>query len=161
MAALSSVSSAVAATDYVVTSEKVNPVMQPKAVPAVFVDCFNNIACLALAETAAAYAGLPLGSVSGSRVLVSVERTGEEGRYLIILPANYPYCLSTIQMMSVVTAMGDRASVMRASSIKKGVSIYIWTPERNLGEGRSWVEAEYTIIGVRNEIAEAERLAGR
>ncbi|MGO7969855.1 hypothetical protein ACC705_02475 [Rhizobium ruizarguesonis] len=161
VAAMSAVSSQVAATDYAVVSEKVNPVMQPKGVPDIVVDCLNNTACAALAEAAAAYVGVPPDTVSGGAALVSVDRAGEEGRYVIRLPAGYQYCRSTIQTISVVPATGDRASVMGASSIKEGVSVYTWTPKRNLGEGETWIEADYTIIGVREDIADAQRVAGR
>lgn len=148
--------------NFVVVSEKVNPVMQPKNIGDALQDCANSSLCRTMADGVATWIGVPPGTVSGAMAAVPVaSRSGEEGRYSIKLPKGYEYCRSRIKMISVVPADGNRASVMSASAKKDGVDVYTWTPRRGLGEGRSWVEAEYTIIGVKGRMANTYRTSGK
>lgn len=148
--------------DFVVIQQKINPVMQPKNVADALSECARDNLCRGLADAAATYLGVPPGRVSAAlAALPQAQRAGEEGRYMISLPTGYQYCRSRIQTISVVPATGDRASVMGASSRENGVGVYTWTPKQGLGKGRSWVEADYTIYGVRAAIADKERQAGK
>lgn len=151
-----------AASDFVVVFQKVNPVMAPKTPGDELQECARDPVCRTLADSAAAQLGVPPGTVSGVMATVPhANRTGEEGHFTIALPVGYEYCRSKIRTVSVVPATGDRASVMSASSIKNGVVVYTWTPKRGLGQGRSWVEAEYTVYGVRGGLAEQHRNNGK
>lgn len=150
-----------AENDLVVVSQKINPVMQPKNGGDIISDCINNVVCQAAAKAGAAYLGVPSNLVTIAMAAVpTANRKGEEGFYSISLPSGYQYCRSSIRTISVVPATGDRASVMSANSNALGVGIYTWTPRRGFGEGRSWVEADYTVYGVRNDIADKYRISG-
>ena len=120
---------AYAQTDFVATSAKVDPVMQPKQPGDVFKECANNQAC----------------------------SEGEEGHFTIQLPQGYVYCRASIRTVSVVPATGDRASLMSATTNERGVGIYTWTPKQGVGQRRSWVEADYTVYGVKSDLAEKYR----
>ncbi|MNV65393.1 hypothetical protein D3C71_1580850 [compost metagenome] len=147
--------------DFVVVNQKINPVMSPRSVGDAFGECANDAVCRTIVDGAATYLGVPPGTVSAALAsLPKADRAGEEGRYTIALPDGYQYCRSTIRTISVVPATGDRASVMGAKSTQRGVDVYTWTPRQGLGGGRSWVEADYTIYGVKDSLADRERQAG-
>lgn len=147
--------------EFVVTTTKVNPVMRPRNVEDAMLDCANSSVCRSVVDAGAAYLGVPPGTVSAALASVPrAQRRGEEGRYSIRLPSGYEYCRSRIRTISVVPATGDRASVMSARSNRTGVGIYTWTPRRSWGRGRSWVEADYTVYGVREDLANRYRQVG-
>ncbi|UEM12364.1 hypothetical protein J4G43_049545 [Bradyrhizobium barranii subsp. barranii] len=50
---------------------------------------------------------------------------------------------------------------MSATTNERGVGIYTWTPKQGVGQGRSWVEADYTIYGVKSDLAEKYRTEGK
>ncbi|PTE11764.1 hypothetical protein C9427_03480 [Mesorhizobium helmanticense] len=148
--------------DFVVVQAVINPVLQPRNVGDPIGYCAGDERCSSLAEVAESFLKLPPGTVAAALAAVPrVSREGEEGRYTIELPAGYQYCRSKIRTSSVVPATGDRASVMSASSFQNGVHVYTWTPKRGIVEGRSWVEADYTIYGVRDDLAEKRRIEGK
>lgn len=104
--------------------------------------------------------GPPL--VSGAMAIVpKAERAGEEGHYSLEVPAGYVYCCSSIRTISVVPATGDRASVMGATSNGRDIAVYTWTPRQGIGQGRSWVEADYTLYGVKKSLADKYRSEGK
>ncbi|MBB4218867.1 hypothetical protein FHT79_006089 [Rhizobium sp. BK212] len=147
--------------EFVVVQTVINPVVQPKNVSDAIGFCAGDERCSSLADGAATFLGLPSGTVAAALAAVpKVDRNGEEGHLSIALPSGYEYCRSRIQPKSVVPATGDRASVMSARSTKDGVGIYTWTPRASIGGGRSWVEADFTIYGVREDVAEQYRANG-
>lgn len=146
------------ASDVIVIKTKLDVERQPKNEISVVSDCIHNPACLALIDAAASMAGAPPGAVSV--VLADIPRfetEGEETRIRYELPAGYFYCKSKIETISVVPATGDRASLMTAtrnsSSGYVGIDVYTWTPVLPFGQGRSWVEADFTIIAIREGAA--------
>jgi len=149
------------AQDYIVIKAKLDNVMQPKDAGDVVLDCVHSIACAALIDKAATMAGVPPGAVSAGFALVPrFESVGEETHIKFALPAGYGYCRSQIQTISVVPATGDRASLMSVTPEEDGVRVYTWTPRQGFGGGRSWVEANFTIVGVREDIAYEKRNSG-
>lgn len=147
---------------FVVVPQKVNPVMQPKQPTDAIKECAHNTLCASAVGIGAAYLGVPRKLVTAAIAAIpQATRTGEEGHYSISLPAGYQYCRASIHTISVVPATGDRASVMSSSSNAKGVAIYTWTPRQGSGEGRSWIEADYKIYGVRNDLADQYRSQGK
>jgi hypothetical protein len=151
-----------AQTDFSATSVKVDAVMQPKQPADALKECANDPVCSSIIGGAATYLGVPSTLVSGALAIVpKAERAGEEGHYTIEVPQGYVYCRASIRTVSVVPATGDRASVMSATSNDSGVAVYTWTPKQGLGQGRSWVEANYTIYGVKSDLAEKYRAEGK
>jgi hypothetical protein len=151
-----------AQTDFSATSIKVDAVMQPKQPADAFKECANDSVCSSIIGGAATYLGVPPTLVSGALAIIpKAERAGEEGHYTIEVPQGYVYCRASIRTVSVVPATGDRASVMSATSNDHGVAVYTWTPKQGLGQGRSWVEADYTIYGVKADLAGKYRAEGK
>ncbi len=149
------------AQEFVTIAVKLNQVMEPKSITTVGQECANDPLCKNILSKAAQTLGVPPGLVSAALALIpKAERVGEEGRYTYQLPTGYKYCRSEIETVSVVPATGDRASVMSARALDNGIGVYTWTPRRGLGDGRSWVEANFTIIGVRDDLAQRYRTAG-
>ncbi|SDY99773.1 hypothetical protein SAMN04487939_11190 [Lysobacter sp. yr284] len=150
-----------ASTPFVVVRQTIDSVMAPKTPIDVFVECANNATCRGLADAGGSYLGMQPGEISAALARVPApRRAGEESWISIELPTGYQYCRSSIRTISVVPASGDRASVMGATSNPRGVGVYTWTPKGKFGDGRSWVEAEYTVYGVRDDLAERKRAQG-
>ena len=148
--------------DFVVVRQIVDVVMQPKNVADSLGECARNAVCRNAVEGAAQFLGVnPMIVKAGVAIVSEAKKDGEEGRFFISLPSGYQYCRSEIETISVVPATGDRASVMGATSARNGIGIYVWTPKLPPGSGRSWVEAKYSVYGVRDEIADEQRLNGK
>jgi hypothetical protein len=143
-----------AQSDLVVIQAKVNPVVTPKSPQDAFRDCAKDAMCRSLADAAAVWLGATPGTVTAAMAAIpQAKRGGEESWYKLVLPDGYQYCRAKIHTISVVPATGDRASYMGAGSERTGVSVYTWTPKEKVGGARSWVEAEFTITGVRDSVA--------
>jgi hypothetical protein len=147
--------------DFVVVSAKVDQTMSPKSITDTALDCVKNAACKAALDAAAAVWGIEGSLVSSLAATITTEKKGEESWVGISLPAGYEYCRSAIRTVSVVPATGDRASYMGVSADKPGLSVYTWTPRRNPGEGRSWVEADFVVTGVKTAAAQKYRESGK
>jgi hypothetical protein len=151
-----------AQNDFSATSLKVDPVMQPKQPGDVFKECAHDQVCSSIISSAASYLGVPSVLVSGALAIVpKAEMVGEDGHFTIEVPKGYVYCRASIHTVSVVPATGDRASLMSATSNERGIAIYTWTPRQGTGQGRSWVEADYTIYGVKSDLAGKYRAEGK
>lgn len=136
--------------------------MQPKQPVDALKECLNDTACSSIVGGAANSLGAPSSLVSGAMAIVpKAERAGEEGHYSLEVPAGYVYCCSSIRTISVVPATGDRASVMGATSNGRDIAVYTWTPRQGIGQGRSWVEADYTLYGVKKSLADKYRSEGK
>ena len=70
------------------------------------------------------------------------------------LPQGYQYCKSQMRMVSIVPNDGPRGSTFLGRVDPTSVYVETWTPVQGIGAGRSWVEAEMTVLGVRSGIAE-------
>lgn len=157
-----SLTSTAAADEFVTVGVKLNRVMAPKSITAAAQECAKDPLCKQVVSKAGELLlGIPPKAISVALALIpQAHRAGEEGWYTFTLPNGYVYCRSEIETVSVSPASGDRASVMGASSIDNGVTVYTWTPRQGVGGGRSWVEANYTLVGVRADVAEKHRQAG-
>lgn len=148
-------------SDFVVVQQTINPVVQPKSAADAARECANDSVCSGLVDAAASYFGVQPGAVSAAMAAIPKPKSqGEESWFEIHLPQGYEYCRSKIETVSVVPATGDRASLMAARARVNHVYIYTWTPRRGLGGPRSWVEAKYTVLGVKQSLAEQARQAG-
>jgi hypothetical protein len=152
---IGSYSAAHAETDFVVATAKINPVMQPKPPPDALGECARDKVCSSLAKVAADYLGVPPVATSAAIAILTGGKppTSEEGRYSMSLPDGYTYCHAQIRLNSVVPADGKRAPIFSAASVERGLTFYTWTPKRGMGEGRSWVDADVSLYGVRTAIA--------
>lgn len=104
-----------------------------------------------------------IGSISGamgiSPVYVVLARNaiptatpvGEETNYTVPLEPGYAYCATRLKVTSIVPADGERASVINAAVNPQGLQMTTWTPVMRPGEGRSWVEGDIQVFGIKPE----------
>ncbi len=147
--------------DFTVISVKLDQVMQPKSATDTFVECTQNAACKAIIDVAAAYVGVDSSMFTSAVAAIAESKAGEESRFAYKLPSGYQYCRAKVETVSVVPATGDRASFMSIDADAREVRAYTWTPRQNLGNGRSWIEANFTIIGVKDNLVQQYRSNGR
>ena len=143
-------------SDFIVISTKVDNVRNAKSIFTTAEECGKNSACLAILKLASNYFGIPIDKAVASAALLAVKQDGE-GTYIDIkLPSGYSYCKATINTVSIVPKDGPRGSTLLARADNNQLYIETWTPILPVGQGRSWVEADIAILGVRNDIAERE-----
>jgi hypothetical protein len=147
--------------DFVVISAKVDQTMNPKSVTETALECVKNAACKAALDAGAAMWGIEGSLVTSLAATITTEKKGEESWVGITLPTGYEYCRSAIRTVSVVPATGNRASYMGVSADKPGLSVYTWTPKRNITEGRTWIEADFVVTGVKTDVAQKYRESGK
>ncbi len=76
---------------------------------------------------------------------------GEDTHYVLPVEPGYVYCATRLRVTSVVPADGDRASVINAAVNIKELQMTTWTPVRHSWEGRSWVEGDVQVYGIKPE----------
>jgi hypothetical protein len=143
--------------EYVIVAAHVDKVMDPKSLADTLQECMNNASCKGLLKETVTSFGVPEGAYDVTAALMPPpEYKGEDSQFSFELPKGYLYCHSTIATNSVVPLEGSRASLMGVTSFPRGIGVYTWTPQRRPGEGRSWVDAYFTIVGVAEEYAERD-----
>lgn len=136
---------------FVSVGARINPVMSPRNLEDALRDCQNSPLCQGLAASAIGMLGVPpLWIAMGSAAVANVERQAgsEESKFEIWLPEGYVFCRAEVSTISVTPASGDRASLLSVSSTQDGLSVYTWTPRQGCGGGRSWIDANATVVGV-------------
>ena len=73
----------------------------------------------------------------------------------IQLPSGYVYCKSEMKMVSIVPKDGPRGSTFLGEAKESSLFLETWTPTKKPWDGRSWVEANLTLIGVRKDLADS------
>lgn len=151
-----------AGPEYVVVRATINPVTPARGVTDALAECAKDNLCSGVVDATATYFGAPPGAVTGAMAAIPTASGGGEDRYYeVALPAGYQYCHSHIEFTSVNPPEGARASVLGAWTQKSGVKINTWTGKRPVFDGRrSWIQADLTIMGVRDDMADTARLTG-
>jgi hypothetical protein len=112
-------------------------------------------------QTVAAYMGIDTTYVKlALDSIPKVVRVEEETHFGLPVPSGYAFCAARIGMRSMVPGTGERAAFISANATATSVDIYTWTPVRHLGEGRSWVEADVQVTGIKPEYLEEFRNKG-
>jgi hypothetical protein len=147
--------------DYKVSKMHLDQTMAPKNVLDGINDIKNSPIGMAIINAAAAYIGVNPAIVTlALKAIPSGSMAGEEGRYSIPTEAGYKYCRARINVISINPASGDRASVLNATANNNGIAIYTWTPKQGVGGGRSWAEAEFELVSVRDDLYDQSIKAG-
>ena len=144
------------ADDYVIVKAVVDRTVAGKTIWDHAVDCVKDVICKSLFDaTVALTTGMDSSSfTTAAAIVVDTHYAGEEGFYTFSLPDGYVYCRSEVNTTTVIPATGDRASFMSATIYPPGkLGVYTWTPVNNSGD-KSAIEATFTLIGVRKDIAE-------
>ncbi|MFM0162886.1 hypothetical protein P0D75_18360 [Paraburkholderia sediminicola] len=116
-------------------------------------DCKNAAAVVA----AAVSYGYGAAVVYAAAEIQPVRQEGEEAYYTYKLPDGYRYCRMHIETGSMVPRVGDRSPVMGVAAQGDSVGVYAWVPKGQMGQGHTWIEATFTITGVRSDLASTYR----
>ncbi|WP_250508044.1 MULTISPECIES: hypothetical protein [unclassified Caballeronia] len=148
--------------DFKVVAVHLDQTMAPKNISQTFQECIGNATCKAAVDAVAMYFGVDSKTVTTVAAKIAPPRQeGEESYFSYALPDGYSYCRSKISTVSITPADGRRASVFAGSARGNAIDVYTWTPKQGFGGGRSWVEADFSIIGVRNGLASKYRANGK
>lgn len=137
------------ADDFVIVAVHLDQTMDPKSVGDSLSECLNNSTCKDVAVGLASGLGVNEKQLKTAVAGIKSDFSGEEGHLTYNLPHGYRYCSSSVKVISVVPMDGRRASVLGVRAYDTFLGVYTWTPRRNPGEGRSWVEADFSIVGVK------------
>lgn len=165
------------APDLVVTSFKVDDTRNAQSIVDKVGECLNSDSCLkvikAIVEAAGQKqgSGNPSSSSSTQGMAAAAAETivpalshniqGEETRTTLTLPAGYVYCHASVNPISAVPAGGDRASHLSVNARPNGIGVYTWVPRSGVGGGNTWMEADFSVVGVRQEVADKYFADGR
>jgi len=139
--------------EYVVVATRIDNVRDQKSIFNVASECENNTACVLVMKAASSYFQLPIDKVVSVAAMLSTSREGEGTAMSVKLPSGYTYCKSAMEMVSIVPKDGPRGSLFLGAVRTNGLYLHTWTPVQGIGQGRSWVEAKLTIVGVRDDLA--------
>lgn len=140
--------------EYVAVAMHIDQVMDPKNIFDVARDCQNNNLCAGALSAISTLSGSPF--VAAVAVAATLSRTnfGEGNGFTIGLPSGYRYCSAHFSLTSIVPHDGDRGSRILLRADDAGLYAETWTPVMPFGQGRSWVEGNITVVGVRADLAE-------
>lgn len=147
--------------EFKVMTFEIDHVRDQKNWPQVAKECSDNAICSALAAAAEAYTGVPVTEIVGVSALIAENRSGEGTTVNISMPSGYQYCTSQMQLTSIVPNNGPRGSTLLITTHDDLYHIETWTPVRNLGEGRSWVQAKFSVTAVQNSGARSAFANGK
>lgn len=147
--------------EYVIIGSHIDNVRQQKSIFQTADDCENNPACVVLAKVVSAATEIPVDKFITALATLSGSTEGEGTFTKIALPAGYSYCAASMQLVSIVPHDGDRGSTFLGRADADGLYTETWTPVLPPFEGRSWVEADLTVIGVRSDLAQLNYANGR
>ncbi len=147
-------------SDFVVTNVYIDNVRQPKSVLDIARDCANNPGCAVFLNAVDNYFQIPVSRFVSAGAALAPRQQGEGTYVTATLPSGYAYCKATMKMTSIVPHDGPRGSLFMAMSKPNGLYYETWTPVQGLGQGRSWVEAGISILGIRQDLAASSYASG-
>lgn len=151
-----SMATASLAQEFVVNQMYVDQTVQPQSIVDALGNCVRSDACTGAALAAAAYFGVSVDPqiVVVARVAASRQGDpdGETFDHILPIPEGYRFCRLQFNPVSIAPGGGARASEVEIWANPTFAHLYTWTPRQGLGGGRSWVEAEVTVLGVRNDL---------
>ena len=150
-----SVSANAASGRFVVVSVHLDQVMQPQSTTDALLECVQSALCKAIIDRSAEAFGVPISELTSAIARIPrADKIGEEAFFEYKLPPGYKYCNSKTSTVSIVPRDGSGGSLMRVTSNPDGLSVYTWTPRLKTFDGRSWVEADFDIVGIQEGEAE-------
>jgi hypothetical protein len=142
-------------SDFVTVNVYIDNVQQPKSVLDVSRDCSNSVGCVAFMKAVDSFFQVPASRVVAVAGQLASDTKGEGKHVTASLPAGYAYCKSSMRMVSIVPRDGDRGALFFGQSKAEALYYETWTPTRGPFNGRSWVEAGISILGIRQSMASA------
>ncbi len=141
--------------EFVLASVHIDNLRQAKTIFDGAKDCTNNSICKNILSAASSYYGIPADKVVAVAALLSSSGDSELTEMNIKLPPGYSYCKSSLHTTSIVTHDGPRGSTLLARADPRSLNVQTWTQVLPPGHGRTWVEADISIVGVSDALAEA------
>lgn len=146
---------------FVMVGMHVDNTRQPKDIFRTLTECANNKTCMAAAQAVGEAYGIPVGEIVAAAGVIG-SSAPDEGTYMRLSPPpGYSYCRASMKLTSIVPHDGDRGSTFLGRADDESLYSETWTPVQGPFDGRSWVEGDLTLIGVKNEYAEQEYQSGR
>jgi len=138
---------------FLVMSFKFNQVMTPKKIEDTVKDAANNPWVRAtIAKAVEAYTGVPAQWTEVSLKIAAAQiggGTSEERSYRVPYPSGWQFCRAKVQVISVTPYEGKRGSIFNAGAQLDRLDLSAWTPKQGMGGGRSWVDADVSVILVK------------
>jgi hypothetical protein len=146
-------------SDYVVVGAHIDQVENPTTIFQGAAECTNNDLCKAALSAISAASGVPVDKAVAVAAMLSTSKDGEGADNLVSLPDGYMYCSAQFHLTSIVPHDDERASTLlveaRQENGRGGVNVETWTPVQGMFGGRSWVEGDLTVVGVRSDLADS------
>lgn len=148
-------------SDFVIVAMHVDNVRGPKDPLQTAGECSNSPICSGLASAISASTGIPIDKMISAAAIFATQVQGEGTFMTIGLPSGYAYCSSSMTTQSIVPNDGDRGSTFLARADANSLYAETWTPVLPMGQGRSWVQGDLTVVGVRSDLAQASYANGK
>ena len=148
-------------SEFVIVGTHVDSVRGPSTIFNVISDCSTSMFCSALATAVSNSTGVPLDKAVTVVLALTPQRSGRGTYVTMALPSGYSYCSSSMKLTSIVQRDGPRGSLFLGRADPNSFYFETWTPVLGLGEGRSWVEGDLAVVGVRDDLASAAYSSGR
>lgn len=150
-------------TEYVTVAAKINPVTQPLSPFKPLGDCASDGLCAAAAKAVATYFDVPPAITTAGLAAISVAHniSSEEYRFEIHVPPGYSFCHAYWHLTSANPPSGDRDPALGMTAVDDKVGIYAWVGHKPAFGGRSWIDGELAILGVKSDLAAQYRQAGK
>lgn len=147
-------------SDFVMVASHIDNVRQQTDIFQTASQCVNNPVCVALAQALSA-SGVPVNKIVAAAATLATNPQGEGTFMTIGLPAGYAYCSSSMRLTSIVPHDGDRGATFLGRADANSLYSETWTPNMPFGQGRSWVEGDLSVVGVRADMAQASYANGQ
>lgn len=147
--------------DYVVVASHIDNVRQQTNIFQVIQDCSNSVSCSILAKAIASATGIPVDKMVTIVGAVTQSRAGEGTFMTLALPSGYSYCSSSMRLTSIVPHDGPKGSTFLGRADATSLYSETWTPVLGPFDGRSWVEGDLSVLGIRTELAQSSYANGK
>lgn len=138
--------------ELIVMKVKLDQAMQPTNITDSDAGCASNSACKAVIDAAAEFVGVSSSVMKSAVAPIQQTRLNEADNFYFSFPDGYQYCRIMVETVSVVPETGDKAALMSIAGANRNLRVKTWTPRLDLSQGRGWIEANFIIVGVRNDM---------
>jgi hypothetical protein len=148
--------------DFVFWPVHVNRTISAKSWTDTIQDCAHDPLCNIAVSAAGAYMGIDTGTVVDVvGAIAPPNYSHEDVDFLYTLPSGYDYCGLSMNAYSVNPPGGNRASHIIVTAKPHGINVHTWTGRKDVFQGgRSWVHANFVIVGVKSEKGDYYRADG-
>lgn len=146
--------------DLMLVKARLEQTMKTHSITGSTAECLKHPECKAAIDAAAAYLAVDPKVITTMTTPISAEWKGEKGDYHYLLPAGYQYCRAKIETLSIVPKDGDESAYMTVTGSDHDLRIQAWAPQSGLYAGKTWVEADISLVGVKDSLVQEYRSKG-